>query len=150
MKKLVLLAAILFMPLVANATYSNNNGHSYSYYGNYYKNYSHHNKKNNGSKHNNYYSKYKHNKKHHNGSYGNPLVGHKMPKGCKWVWVNGKKETKCGKNHKVKLAKFCAKYPHSKKCKGTKPKPPVTSVSEPAPIALLALGLIAAFFARRK
>jgi len=131
MKKLVLLVAFLFMPLIANATYGNNNGHSY-------KNYSH-------------YSKYKHNKKHHNGAYGNPLVGHKMPKGCKWVWKNGKKETKCGKNHKIKLAKFCAKYPHSKKCKkGNKPKPPVTSVSEPTPLALLALGLIAAGFARRK
>lgn len=127
MKKLVLLATILFMPLVVNATYSHD-----SYYG----------------KHSQGNKNYSHKKHKQNKHYGNPLVGHKMPKGCKWVWVNGKKETKCGKkNHKMKLAKFCAKYPNSHKCKG---KPPVTSVSEPTPLILLALGLFAVFLARRK
>lgn len=146
MRKVVLLLLIALMPVMANATYSNHHynhsKHSYNKYKNQYSS-SKHQKK---SKHYSY-NKYKHNNKHHNGSWGNPLVGHKMPKGCKWVWVNGKKETRCGKkDHKMDLAKFCAKRPQHRKCKDK----PVTNVSEPAPIALLVLALGVALFARRR
>ena len=134
MRKLIILFALICMPLLANATYNQKN-----------------------------YSKYSHSQKHKNGAYGNPLVGTKMPKGCKWVWVNGKKQTRCGHNkHKIKLAKFCKKHPNHHKCNKAKKfcdkypnhhkckDKPTTGVSEPTPLALLLLSLFAAYFARRK